>query len=104
MDSLGYAPGSQTVGLSPTPRNHSIELLSYPNPTSGELYIDLGTGLKQDADLHIYNALGQRILSQKITTSQGKIYLDTQTWQPGTYSFQLHSPKGLLGTGRFIRI
>lgn len=46
----------------------------YPNPTNGSFYVNLNENLmKDEMNLEIYNAVGQKIYQQKLTETQSQI-------------------------------
>src|SRR6185437_713085 len=68
----------------------------YPNPTNGQLTIDLGnqtTNMKVD----IYNAVGQ-VVQHEMITNQSKKVLDLTSLPNGNYFVVLKNEDGKVGT------
>ncbi|MBK8920240.1 MAG: T9SS type A sorting domain-containing protein [Saprospirales bacterium] len=64
----------------------------YPNPANNFIIIDLNTHLNYDAELIIYNSMGNRvIMSLEITVMSGKnlINVDMQNLPSGTYHYRI---------------
>ena len=57
--------------LNPVVSSSHIEVSPFdvvPNPTAGLLYLQLPQGLSAEARLYLYNAAGQRLLEQAVTS------------------------------------
>lgn len=63
-------------------------LTLYPNPSHGELSLDFGQLLNSDAEIEIYNAIGQQLLAIQLTPGQQTYVLDTP-YAAGLYYLQL---------------
>ena len=73
----------------------------YPNPSSDELNISLENQRQPgESNLEVYNVLGQRVLSQKLTEQLTTI--NVQEWNRGVYFVKISSGDSLQ-TQRFIR-
>ncbi len=66
------APNNLTITENPTD-----EIIVYPNPVSDKLYVK---GLSNQADIRIYNSLGQLVISRKYNS-----YVDVAGLQSGIY-------------------
>jgi len=67
-----------------------------PNPAQEEVIIDLQSGIKQDISLEIYDALGEKVLTDARHLSGGSnsLRLDTKALSGGVYLLRLYSPNG----------
>lgn len=86
------------VGLSESERSKNFKV--YPNPATEKVYITA----EEDAELFIFNAYGQKLLSQKI--SMGSNCIDITSFPPGYYFVQMsnsetHSTEKLIIAGRY---
>lgn len=74
----------------------------YPNPAKDILYFDFETdALVSIQQIHVYNALGQRI--HTLDGLSDRVELDVSDWTNGIYFYSLHSKKaGTLFGNRFI--
>ncbi|HKK89336.1 MAG TPA: T9SS type A sorting domain-containing protein, partial [Saprospiraceae bacterium] len=68
------------------------DLMLYPNPTGGMLYLDLKSA--QSAEIKVFNRLGQVVLNNAYDTVNGRIMLDVSALNQGLYYLQLVDPKG----------
>ena len=89
---------SSTVCAVPTAISEyesSVSFEVYPNPTNGELYIDVSLMNIQDYTVSVLNALGQTIKQvQQIHTSSGKISMDLSDINPGMYFVTVQTLSG----------
>ncbi len=67
--------------------------LIYPNPASDKVFIELVNPSK-DAQVKVYNAIGQVVSSEKIADGSQKITVDVNNFEPGVYYFELTSTEG----------
>lgn len=68
-----------------------------PNPASGETLIgwENKNGLKGEGNLLVFNALGEKMLEQRVNLSaENQVRLDTRAWPPGLYSYLLRTAEG----------
>jgi len=62
----------------------------YPNPTSGEVNLDLSAYEGQDVRIELYNAQGQLLQARKLTAAIGNVeQLDLSAYQTGMYWIKL---------------
>ena len=76
----------------------SSDLISvYPNPSSGEVTIGAGLLNLNTLDLVIYNALGEAVITRKITIpSSGEAKVDLNNNPDGIYLMELKTAKGTI--------
>lgn len=70
------------VGISENLENSTIQV--YPNPANDQVRI---SGLEQGSYLRVYDAVGQLCYSERMTSSQ--TMLDVQTWSAGIYQINI---------------
>lgn len=76
------APGTSMV--------EQLQVNCYPNPTSGELNIDLGTYQGEQVEVQLFNSLGQQVLNQQIDNSAfAKAQLDLSGFNTGIYNITI---------------
>ncbi len=79
-----------------------IDLNLYPNPAKETLTLDLSLEEPQALDVHIYNAVGQKVWSDKlVSSSQHNRPISLANFSSGIYFMQLRSDQGQV-TKRFI--
>ncbi len=63
----------------------------YPNPTTGNFYIDIDTSLKGDMDITIYNLSGQNLYNKSIPVSKNfeNQNIDINHFQSGIYMLKV---------------
>ena len=85
--------GSGTYDLS-----LSDHISIYPNPSStGEVFITTELSNINTMDLKVYNAIGEMVLSKKVTVSSSRdIKLDMSSSPDGIYLFQVKTSEGTL--------
>ncbi len=87
---------------SSTPISEPI-LKVYPNPASTEITIQLTEKLKQEAEIIIYNSLGQIMTTMSLQKQQRKIKIDLRGIKEGAYFFKIISDVEIIGIGKFIK-
>ncbi len=66
----------------------------FPNPASETLHIDLGKIRAENCRLEIFNSLGERIHTRRLSEKRTAIALDR--FEPGVYWFKLQTGAGLV--------
>ena len=71
--------------------DHTIHI--YPNPTQGELNVQIANVKEAEGKIFLYNALGQIVAEQSISFSEGKadIQLDLKNIAIGIYTLSFQS-------------
>jgi hypothetical protein len=89
-------------GVSSTSREPSnqIDLMVFPNPTSGILHI---SSSEQINEIHIFDITGKTVLSQ-MTTDIGIQSLDLEALRVGTYFIEVVTEKELRTSTKFLRL
>jgi hypothetical protein len=73
----------------------NVNLDVYPNPTNGELYVDITTIDVQDFTISVINTLGQTVKEVKqIQSNGGKIKIDLSDKNTGVYFVTVKSKSG----------
>lgn len=78
-----------------------------PNPTSTATTIawENAESLSGSANLLVFNALGEQILTQPLNlAAQKSITLDTRAWPPGTYTYSIRSERWQTATRSMVVI
>lgn len=88
-----------TVGVGISNSNSNVQLLVGPNPTSGKLYIDLGTSYPE-VTLTIRNVAGQVVLEKPVTTPKFQTTLNAPS---GVYLLELSTGTTVLHQQRLIK-
>lgn len=78
---------ARTTDISTETPDETEALLLYPNPTSGSIKIQLPASSAGDAQLQLYNTLGQLIMSQTLTESTTT--MDISALKAGIYIAQI---------------
>lgn len=82
MDNLNF-DHLITVGTSDVAAESKISI--YPNPASEHLSLQIGNNPGKQVELSVFNAFGQKVLSQNISNFTGPIILDLSKSPGGTY-------------------
>ena len=79
-----------------TERGNTFVARLYPNPAQDYINLDLTVSQAGETDLILSNSLGQRILSQQVTTRLGMntIKVDLPELPTGLYFLSIQTPKG----------
>lgn len=94
------APATQGIDVADTP---SLTVEVYPNPASGEAWIDLGSIAQQDVSISVYNNLGQLVHQVPESTIEGNlIQLNLQDWENGVYYLRVHHDGQEVATKKLI--
>jgi DNA/RNA endonuclease YhcR with UshA esterase domain len=88
-DMVGFRGANCSVGVSVEDELAGQNLLVYPNPTSGQLFVDYRFSSVVSAQLDLYDLMGRRVLSQSIRGLEGTELLATQQLKSGTYLLSL---------------
>ena len=84
-----YGNSSQTTSIK---NENKLNLLVYPNPTSGNMTIDLGELPEKEIQLEVFDLSG-RIVKSEIYPSSKTITLETNDLSGGTYLLKIHADK-----------
>jgi hypothetical protein len=85
------------------PANVSNELAVYPNPTRGELFIDLSEFKGQDVQLYVLNARGQRVQAELMkATDQAQALQLVNGLSDGLYYLEIEGAPGAKQVLRFV--
>lgn len=79
---------SVPVGLDPVASSNTTLLQNYPNPATGATVIEVGMAQAEEAELSIYNAMGQQVASvYKGNLQQGRhqFHVDLSGYTSGMY-------------------
>jgi len=79
------------------------DLIIYPNPTYGQVSIQLEGYPSSDQTISTYNAEGKLVYQERIGKKEGAIQLDLQNLRPGIYIVILNS-QSETRTGRFQKL
>ncbi|MFK7933547.1 MAG: M14 family zinc carboxypeptidase [Saprospiraceae bacterium] len=84
---------------------NQLTIRTFPNPTSEQLNIEINTTqpITANTQLLIFNAVGQLIDQQSLTTTVDQIAtIDVKNYAKGLYFYQVVTPTGTLPALRFI--
>ncbi|RUA31204.1 MAG: hypothetical protein DSY76_01670, partial [Bacteroidetes bacterium] len=95
--------GDITVSNGFAPEIKELGIRFYPNPAKENITIDFKNTLIQDAELIIYNNLGQKLRSYSLQKQQSEIKIVLTGVKSGIYYCELRANKKTIGTGRFIK-
>jgi hypothetical protein len=86
-------PPCVTSGVTET-FNTSGALNIFPNPSTGEVFLTYD--LLNTMELKIYNAIGQAVLTRKITVPSRETKVDLNNNPDGIYLFEVKTPEGTI--------
>jgi hypothetical protein len=99
MDSMGQAPGAQTVSVDNVPSSGLGTIIKvYPNPADDILTIGFNEPLEDNIKVHLYNALGQLVYQSTLSQGQQTITLNVNNFKSGVYIVKFQNPYQILGT------
>jgi hypothetical protein len=84
VDYDGTFEYSPTVELSIV-SDKTLAITGYPNPFANELNIRFSSIVRQDLQIEILSALGQKIYSYNTTDIEGELRVDVSNWAEGLY-------------------
>ena len=90
LDDINIAPDS-SVGVK---NIDAINVSLYPNPTSGEVYINSKETSKNGFTIEVFNPIGQ-IVSKKLSDSLSNFKIDLKNQESGIYIVRIISDKGI---------
>ena len=73
-------------------------LITYPNPTSNKLYIEMLSTNASDGTIQIFNALGKLIINQKFEKNQSRYEVDMSTLPSGNFILRVLNDEGVSET------
>lgn len=75
----------------------------YPNPFTSEVKITAAQAVEGEANIAVYNVLGEQIYSKTYNCAETKEFIiDGSTWKPGVYFYSISTKDGLL-QGKIIK-
>src|SRR5690606_7665218 len=99
VEVTGGTPGKPVANSNEV--NETVEnVLIFPNPTNGQLNIDLGANAGKYGKLHIVNSLGQTVNSKEL--SADRFYYFDLNLVPGMYTVIFEENGTLKGNHRLI--
>jgi hypothetical protein len=91
-----------TIGFE-KPVAELVEAKVFPNPAADFVTIEIPENLPQNAELKLYNALGQLVFQKSLNKGEKAIKLDLRVYKSGVYFFEVVGVDGVLGSGKFVR-
>jgi len=76
----------------------------FPNPTSGDLMLEIPEIISQELSIHIVSFTGQILLSQKAESGKGIQTIDTYSLPTGMYIVQIISEGRVMGINKFVKM
>jgi alpha-tubulin suppressor-like RCC1 family protein len=83
--------------------NSPNEISLFPNPVTNELVIS-GSGLGETETIEIYNAFGEKLLSQHNTNDKTQTSIDVSSLQSGIYFITLTNEAGNKAVRKFVKM
>lgn len=75
----------------------------YPNPFTNEVKITAAQAVEGEANIAVYNVLGEQIYSKTYNCAETKEFIiDGSTWKPGVYFYSISTESGLL-QGKIVK-
>jgi len=76
----------------------------YPNPNSGELFVEFSRYVPADATVSLTNTLGQIMIKEAIATEEKKKLVNTSLLAAGVYFCKIYAGDNLLKTEKIIKL
>ncbi|MCB0636721.1 MAG: T9SS type A sorting domain-containing protein, partial [Lewinella sp.] len=84
-------------------QEQALSLAVYPNPTTGQLTLNLGAFLEQEATLEVMDINGQLILQRRLGVIEHRTeQLDLSTYAAGMYFVRLRTSDGATAVQRVV--
>lgn len=77
-------------------RNHSDNLIVYPNPSNGVVFIINSYNTLKSYSITVYNSSGERVVPVKIRLFRDKVKIDISNLIPGIYHLQLANDNSIV--------
>ncbi len=74
----------------------------WPNPASGEVFVELAAPLPQPGTWALYNGMGQRVRREVLATGQAEHSFSVAGLPPGLYFWEVKSSNRRLGGGKLV--
>jgi len=82
----------QFTGTIDIPTLNTFDL--YPNPSNGQFTLDLGFDTNEDAEIIIFNTIGQRVWSKNVVGEQFTLPIDLTQQSSGIYFVEIATSNG----------
>ncbi len=96
----GLGPASATKCTGGNPGIYDVSLNAstslYPNPSTGEFFLDMKDAHFSNAKLTVYNAVGDAVLEKRIVISGDKSSIDLSDKPEGMYLIKVETPEGII--------
>ena len=97
-----YADASSTVSLDEI-NSDEVKLNAFPNPATNNLTINYSVnGDFNRANVEMYDVLGQKLISEDLTTSNGQVKLNVSNLNAGVYFYSIRVNGQAIKTERVI--
>ena len=98
-----YAPNPDRPDVANGQPRDAVYLEAFPNPTSGQLTLNLSAFMDQDATLEVMDLNGQLILQRQLGVIENSTeQLDLSPYAPGMYFVRLRTQDGTTAVQRVI--
>jgi hypothetical protein len=103
-----YCPVQPWMGSRPEERDSPEEimledLMLRPNPTPGQVWVDMQAWMDKQVSIRVFNTLGQEVLSQHYTVNQEWLELDmSQAPSNGLYYLVVQPEGGVKASATFV--
>jgi hypothetical protein len=79
------------------------DLMLRPNPTPGQVWVDMQAWMDKQVSIRVFNTLGQEVLSQHYTVNQEWLELDmSQAPSNGLYYLVVQPEGGVKASATFV--
>ena len=79
------------------------ETVSYPNPVSSVLNINVGYIVDEKVRIYVVDVLGRRYLDKEIFLDGNMLLLDVSSLESGTYFYEITKDKKSILKNRFVK-
>jgi serine protease len=79
------------------------QLTAFPNPFGDYIQVNLPPNAQQNAAIHIYNTIGQLVLSQNLADNQPIQSIQTDNLPQGTYFLRVRNAEGKQWTTKLVK-
>jgi len=82
--------------------SNKSKLNCYPNPSQGNVFLEVIISDVDDFSMHVYNVLGQKVYFQDNVTNNTRVEIPSEEWGAGTYYVSLRSENSVVGSTVFL--
>ncbi|MCF8299362.1 MAG: T9SS type A sorting domain-containing protein [Saprospiraceae bacterium] len=104
MDSMGFAPGSYTIGIENNELIITNNVRIYPNPSSDNINLSFAKNPSSQIILQIYNSVGVLVKQNQFQANNQEYRINIEDLESGVYFISILSDNKKLFSDKFIKM